>query len=107
MLLDTSVATLPRPAVLVTVGVLALVVQLIRTWATLRHVPGPFWSKITNIPRVRWVLSNRAHDYHIALHEKYGPLVRFGPNMVSIGDPAEIPNVYGFTGKFVKVCLVS
>src|SRR5438034_1101078 len=75
----------------------------LRCYTKLRHVPGPFLASLTNIPRVNWVLTNRAHDIHIALHRKYGNLVRFGPNMVSVGDPTEIPNIYGFTGKFVKV----
>lgn len=26
-----------------------------------------------------------------------------GPNMVSVGDPAEIPNIYSTTSKFTKV----
>ena len=78
-------------------GVLA-----IGKWS-LRHVPGPLLASITNIPRVLWVLSNRAHDIHISLHERYGKLVRFGPNMVSVGDATEISKIYGFGGRFVKV----
>jgi hypothetical protein len=70
----------------------------------LRNIPGPFWAKVTNIPRLSWVWSRRAHSIHIDLHRKYGPLVRFGPNMVSCGDPAEVPNIYGFSGKYRKVC---
>lgn len=69
----------------------------------LRHVPGPLLASITNIPRVLWVLSNRAHDIHISLHERYGKLVRFGPNMVSVGDATEISKIYGFGRRFVKV----
>ena len=75
----------------------------LQSYAKLRHVPGPFLASLTNFPRLCWVLSNRAHDIHISHHRKYGKLVRFGPNMVSVGDPAEIPNIYGFNGKFVKV----
>lgn len=78
--------------------------QCFRTWFQLRHVPGPFWAKLTNIPRMGWVLSNRAHDIHIEQHRRYGPVVRFGPNMVSVSDPAEIGTIYGFSGRFIKVC---
>ena len=73
------------------------------SYILLQQIPGPFLSAFSNIPRVSWILSNRAHDIHIDLHQRYGKLVRFGPNMVSVGDPAEIPNLYSFTGKFVKV----
>src|SRR4030088_528640 len=72
-----------------------LVTWFLRSYLRLRHVPGPFLASLTNIPRLSWVLSNRAHDIHIALHKKYGPLVRFGPNMVSVQDPAEISTIYG------------
>ncbi len=73
----------------------------------LRHVPGPFIAAWTNLPRLSWVLSNRAHDIHIQLHRQYGKMVRFGPNMVSISDPAEIPTIYGFNPVFQKVCDLS
>lgn len=81
----------------------ALFAWFLRSYLRLRHVPGQFLASLTNIPRLLWVLSNRAHDIHIALHKKYGPLVRFGPNMVSIQDPAEISNIYGISNKFAKV----
>ena len=73
----------------------------------LRHVPGPFIAAWTNLPRLSWVLSNRAHDIHIQLHRRYGKIVRFGPNMVSISDPAEISTIYGFNPIFQKVCDLS
>jgi len=69
----------------------------------LRHIPGPFFASVSNIQRLYWVLSGRAHDHHIALHKKYGPLVRMGPNMVSVGDPSETGKIYGITGKYKKV----
>lgn len=39
---------------------------------------------------------------YIALHCKYGPLVRFGPDMVFSSSPAEISKIYGFSLKFTK-----
>jgi hypothetical protein len=84
-------------------GLLILALWSFKSYYLLRHVPGPFAAAISNLPRVSWILSNRAHDIHIDLHRHYGKLVRFGPNMVSVGDPAEIPNLYSFTAKFAKV----
>ena len=40
---------------------------------------------------------------NIELHEKFGPLVRIGPNHVSISDPVALKTVYGFTNIFKKV----
>src|SRR4051794_10170545 len=93
------------PAILV--GVI-IAYFLSRTWRTpsrLSHIPGPFWASMSNIPRLRWVWGRKAHRIHIGLHQKYRNLVRFGPNMVSVGDPNEIGQIYGFTGKFKKVSL--
>ena len=70
----------------------------------LRHIPGPFIASISDIPRLYWVLTGRAHEIHIALHKQYGHLVRMGPNMVSVGDPKEIAKIYGTTGRYKKVC---
>lgn len=78
-----------------------------RSYFRLRHVPGPFIAAWTNLPRLSWVLSNRAHDIHIQLHRQYGKMVRFGPNMVSISNPAEIPAIYGFNPVFQKVSELS
>ena len=72
-------------------------------WYRLRHVPGPLLAKFSNLQRMQWVRSGRAHDIHIELHNRYGNLVRMGPNMVSVSDPAAISVIYGFDGSFKKV----
>ncbi|KAB8343000.1 hypothetical protein FH972_022594 [Carpinus fangiana] len=66
------------------------------------HVPGPIANAFSNIPRARWVLNDDAHDVHVAAHRQYGPVVRFGPNMVSVSDPAEIQHIYAVTAGFKK-----
>ncbi|RDW93185.1 cytochrome P450 [Aspergillus mulundensis] len=81
---------------------LAWVILQTRTYFRLSHIPGPFLAKLTNIPRFTWVLSNKAHDIHVSLHRKHGPLVRFGPNMVSVADPKEVSHVYAFKYPWVK-----
>lgn len=106
-----AVAALSRvldafPANFVSIPILGLLIfslWSLYSYILLQQIPGPFLAAFSNLPRVSWILSNRAHDIHIDLHQKYGKLVRFGPNMVSVGDAAEIPNLYGFTGKFAKV----
>lgn len=85
----------------------ALLLQHIgRTYWRLSHIPGPFLAKFTNLPRLSWVLGNSAHDVHVSLHRRYGPIVRFGPNMVSVADPAEIGTIYGFSKPWAKVCAI-
>ncbi|KAK0727800.1 cytochrome P450, partial [Lasiosphaeria miniovina] len=74
---------------------LLLFVWLFRSWEKQRHVPGPFLASITNLPRLGWAWSGKAHETYISLHDKYGKLVRIGPNCVSVGDPHEIQKIYG------------
>lgn len=75
----------------------------VKSYYRLSHIPGPFFARFTNIPRLLWVKSFNAHRIHIDLHKKYGPIVRFGPNMVSVGDPGEIGTIYSFKKPWPKV----
>ncbi|KAL4903514.1 hypothetical protein BDW74DRAFT_186129 [Aspergillus multicolor] len=93
---------LTRMYQIIAIILLVWAVLQVRSYLRLSHIPGPFLAKLTNIPRFTWVLSNKAHDIHVALHRKYGPLVRFGPNMVSIADPKEVSHVYAFSNPWVK-----
>ncbi|KAI9835132.1 MAG: hypothetical protein M1819_002501 [Sarea resinae] len=43
-----------------------------------------------------------AHESFRKLHERYGKVVRTGPNHVAISDPAMIPVIYGTNNRFLK-----
>ncbi|KAL2799529.1 cytochrome P450 [Aspergillus keveii] len=85
-----------------TCTVLSVLTCYLRSYLRLRHIPGPFWAQFSNLPRFLWVAGGDAHDVHIALHRKYGDLVRIGPNLVSVTDPDEIPKIYDFAGRYLK-----
>ncbi|KFX98708.1 hypothetical protein V490_02162 [Pseudogymnoascus sp. VKM F-3557] len=76
--------------------------HLFQTAWRLRHIPGPFWARFTNIQRALWVKTMRSHEIHQEAHQKYGNCVRMGPNMVSIDDPAAIPTLYPMRRGFTK-----
>ncbi|KAL4815043.1 cytochrome P450 [Aspergillus spinulosporus] len=80
--------------ILVCLALLYAAVHILRVYWRLCHIPGPFWARISNLPRVWWVNTSRAHEIHQRLHDEYGDVVRFGPNMVSLRDPTWIPTVY-------------
>ncbi|KAK2608295.1 hypothetical protein N8I77_006913 [Diaporthe amygdali] len=82
--------------------VLLGIVHLGRTWWRLRHIPGPFFARFTNFQRVYWVKTKRAHLILQEKHEKYGELVRIGPNTVSINNPELIPTIYTARTGFPK-----
>lgn len=71
----------------------------------LRNVPGPFFASCTRLPRFIAVLKGRPHEWELDLHRKYGRIVRTGPDLVSVSDPAEINNIYSASDKFKKVKL--
>lgn len=48
----------------------------------------------------------RTGDYHLRmqeLHDKYGPVVRIGPNLLDLDYPELIKTLYGTDGKWRKV----
>lgn len=81
-----------------------LVYQLYRTYSRLKHIPGPFIAKFTNL--YRFILARRGflHLYLDVAHKRYGPAVRFGPNLVCICDPEAIPTIFNHRGGFPKAC---
>ena len=72
----------------------------------LRGIPGPFFARYTNLWRFFDHLEGRADLTQRILHEKYGPVVRLGPNMISLSDPEMIRVVYDARGNFKKVSLL-
>ncbi|KAK0667055.1 cytochrome P450 [Cercophora samala] len=82
-------------------GLINFCVSTYRSWVRHHKVPGPFFAAISNLPRLRWAWSGGAHHAHMQLHDRYGSLVRLGPNCISVGDPEELQKIYG-TGVNLK-----
>lgn len=80
------------------------VLQLGRTWWRLRHIPGPFLARFTNLQRIFWVKTTRAHLILQEEHARHGEVVRIGPNTVSISNPEVLPIIYTTRTGFPKVC---
>ncbi|KIH90520.1 Cytochrome P450 family protein [Sporothrix brasiliensis 5110] len=99
---------IPISLVILGLSFLVFAAWLVRRDRRLAHIPGPAWCRFTDVPRLRWAWSERIHETHIALHRRYGDLVRVGPHCVSIGTPRAIQAVYGTganlpKGDFYKV----
>lgn len=76
---------------------------LIFRYGRLRNVPGPFLGKLTDFWRA--CLQNLG-GYHVKLskiHEKYGSVVRLGPNNVSVSDASAVSKIYSLHGEYKKV----
>ncbi|KAL4990831.1 hypothetical protein BDW68DRAFT_185338 [Aspergillus falconensis] len=68
----------------------------------LHRYPGPVLAKFTNLWRFLDVRSRRPELTHIALHRKYGDVVRLGPNTLSFASPSAIKVIYGLNKGFTK-----
>ncbi|KAJ5602591.1 cytochrome P450 [Penicillium hordei] len=83
-------------------GCLILLARLSTLYLRLSSIPGPFAAKFTDIWRY-WSQNSQGHASRlVALHDKYGKLVRIGPNHISISDPASIPIVYSTNPTWLK-----
>ncbi|CAK7239412.1 MAG: hypothetical protein STHCBS139747_000842 [Sporothrix thermara] len=61
---------------------------LYRRYASpLRRFPGPWLASVSRLWKVVSTASTNTHWQHIALHRKYGRVVRIAPNEVSIASP--------------------
>lgn len=88
-----------------TVFVVAVASWLIRNryHNGLNKYPGPFMASLTDWWRFIDVWNRRPERTHIRLHEKYGGVVRLGPNTLSFADPAALKAIYGLNKGYVKV----
>ncbi|KAF8173778.1 cytochrome P450 oxidoreductase [Mycena galopus ATCC 62051] len=68
----------------------------------LSSIPGPPLAAYTGLWRLHDVWKGDAHHTAISLHKKYGPLVRIGPNHVSVDDLAEAQTIYDTKQTFIK-----
>ena len=68
----------------------------------LSSVPGPILASFTDLWRFLDVYRRRPDVTQVTLHEKYGSVVRLGPNTVSISDPAAIQTIYAHNSGFTK-----
>jgi hypothetical protein len=88
--------------------VLSLLGSLIVWWIVLntfklRDINGPFLARYSDLWRLLKVHQGDMHNVYLKLHQKYGSLVRVGPNCVSISSPEALAAVYNISEKLPKV----
>ncbi len=72
--------------------IISAVNNLVRT--PLRRVPGPLIAKLSKFWILAIELSGRRALYVHALHQRYGPVVRVGPNELSFATAAAARDIY-------------
>ncbi|KAF6835612.1 benzoate 4-monooxygenase cytochrome p450 [Colletotrichum musicola] len=82
-------------AVAVAFAVIYGVVSVVRQYLRLRHVKGPPSTGFSKWWLIRTVYGGRAHLDFYEAYEKYGPLVRVGPNDLMTSDPDLMKRMLG------------
>ena len=77
---------------------------LVQRYRRLSSVPGPWLASLTDLWRAHAQNYRQFTQILLQLHDQYGPLVRIGPNMVSVSDAKAVPSIYTTHGEFTKVC---
>lgn len=77
--------------------------NVIRAWIDpLRDIPGPFLARFTRLWYVLAIWKGDFERTNIALHQRYGSIVRISPNEYSINDPEAAKIIYGPGTGFIK-----
>ncbi|KAF2016936.1 cytochrome P450 [Aaosphaeria arxii CBS 175.79] len=87
--------------------VLAAVAYLIKAFysantSALSTLPGPWYSKYTNIVLRYHILTGRRIFYVDALHQRYGGVVRIAPREVAVSDISGIAKIHKIGSGFLK-----
>ncbi|KAL8992099.1 MAG: hypothetical protein Q9169_007372, partial [Polycauliona sp. 2 TL-2023] len=83
---------------------LRLLFVIIRNYfrAGLNRYPVPLLANFTNLWHWLDVRSNQHHHHLVDLHRNLGPIVRIGPEKLSIASPDFVPRIYGSSKGFLK-----
>ncbi|KAI0128207.1 cytochrome P450 [Hypoxylon sp. NC0597] len=85
------------------ISALQLLLQLFRhVTSPLRSVPGPFLARFTDLWYLWKVKQGSFEKVNKELHEKYGPVIRYGPNRYSFDDQTATKVIYGHGMQFAK-----
>lgn len=82
-------------AFLAVLGLSVLYYRILSPSHPLHHIPGPLAARASQIWLFSRLYNGHPREDQRRLHEKYGPVVRIGPNEVSIADAASLNAIYG------------
>ena len=91
-----AILVLIQPVVLAIILGLSIVFYVVyqRFFHHLARFPGPFWASVTEFWKVYNVWSLRAPEMMQELHDRYGQIVRIGPNDLSFTSRDAVATIY-------------
>lgn len=104
-----SSSSSPTPQSSVPWSLIVLLAVIPLTWIIyqrflhpLASIPGPLTASVSRLWMTKHSWDGNMNTAMIALHKKYGPLVRTGPNELSVADLTAIKTIYGAGTQFRK-----
>ncbi|EFR01588.1 isotrichodermin C-15 hydroxylase [Nannizzia gypsea CBS 118893] len=80
------------------ITVIAAYISLVAAYRLMLHplakYPGPFWNKLSDWPFFFEVIGGDHHLECLRQHEIYGPIVRTGPNKLSVNSASAMRQIY-------------
>jgi hypothetical protein len=73
-----------------------------RLFHPLKHIPGPFWASISRLWMVHHLWRGDMDVVQRELHQKYGPLVRIGPDEIACAAPEAMSKIYPTSNPLAK-----
>ncbi|KAJ2450925.1 hypothetical protein EV183_003957 [Coemansia sp. RSA 2336] len=86
MVVPSSLLSAIKEILLVSAAILVGVKLIREAFSPLRHVPGPWYTRFTDVVRKYHAWRHKEHHYFIRMFEQYGPIVRVGPNKIGVGE---------------------
>ncbi|KAF6804801.1 cytochrome p450 [Colletotrichum sojae] len=85
------------PILFVVLGFLRLIYKAVYNiyFHPLSGFPGPKINAVTRLPLTRMITSGHAHKTLKQLHDRYGPVVRLGPDTIDFADPRAFKDLMG------------
>lgn len=101
--LDYTSSALYCSVLLTLIATYFVISSVVQYWR-LRTVPGPPLAAWTNL-WLMWHMNSKEtfHSVKKRLHQKYGPIQRYGPNRVMFSDLSAVPIILGTSNIFPKV----
>ena len=71
-------------------------------FSSLKHIPGPWWAKISSLGLSSQLQKGDSHEKLLKLHQKFGDFVRVGSSDLSIIHPKATSAIYGRGSRCTK-----